>query len=321
MADTTDLPLVTIGLCCYNREEGLKNALRYLTGQTYKNLEIIVSQDYHPEMDFTRIIESKNDERVKFYKQPERLSMYRNFGFVLGKATGEYFMWASDDDWWAPEFVEIIISKMIDNPTAAAGHSNFYMVNEQQEKLVRFPDYFPFIKEFSVKEDIRRLKNYINQFEAFGKPNLIYSIFKTSAVKTKLVFDILKDCELWGDMLVVMAVLTNGELVVPAEVLRTATAENEKTYKLDPPETKRINLGIAYLYWNRLKHLHKKWARFIYLHFRVINRSELSFKKKVFLYPTLIKKLFLFYYDLITYNIRFRGYDFFSLIRRSHSLN
>jgi glycosyltransferase involved in cell wall biosynthesis len=46
-----------------------------------------------------------NDNRIKYYRQSENKGPSYNFKYVLEKATGEYFMWASDDDEWTKDFV------------------------------------------------------------------------------------------------------------------------------------------------------------------------------------------------------------------------
>lgn len=314
-------PLVTVGICCYNREEGFKNTLKYITGQTYKNLEIIISQDFNPALDLSSIVSAHNDKRVTFYKQAQRLSMYNNFLFVLEKANGEYFMWASDDDWWAPDFIEKIVNQLCNDPLAVAGHSDFIAVDQNNNKIAGYPEFLPFIEEFSLADDVKRIKNYINQFEAFGKPNLIYSIFKTNALRSKQVIEILSDCELSGDMLVLLAVLTQGKFIILPKLLRTCTAGNEKTYVLESQIPKRLDVLIAYIYLEELKRVFKKWNGFLYYHFTIINKSDLSFTKKAAIYPTLIKKISLFYYDLFCCHVQLKGYNIISKMRRSHSLN
>ncbi len=42
------LPLVSVGIPIYNRAKGLRRTLECITGQTYKNLEIVVSDNFSP---------------------------------------------------------------------------------------------------------------------------------------------------------------------------------------------------------------------------------------------------------------------------------
>jgi len=110
--------LVSVGIPAYNRPEGLRRTLECLTGQTYKNLEIIISNDCSPdpETEAVALQFAAKDLRIRYFYQQENKGRFFNFGFVLDKATGEYFMWASDDDEWDPRFVEVCVDKLNNDP-------------------------------------------------------------------------------------------------------------------------------------------------------------------------------------------------------------
>jgi glycosyltransferase involved in cell wall biosynthesis len=105
MADNE--PLVSVGIPAYNRPEGLKKTLESITGQTYRNLEIIVSDNCSPDPNVERIAKDfeKLDNRIQYFRQTENTGAANNFRFVLGKARGEYFMWAADDDFISEDFI------------------------------------------------------------------------------------------------------------------------------------------------------------------------------------------------------------------------
>jgi len=322
MADTINHhPLVTVGICCYNREEGFKHTLQCITNQTYKNLEIIISQDFNETLDFGPIVNAANDERIAFYKQPRRLSMYNNFCFLLERANGQYFMWAADDDWWAPEFIEKIIAALIANPAAVAGFCDFMEVDEDNNRIASYPNHLPLLQEFVTGNDVKRVKNYINQFEGFGKANLFYAIFKTSVLRSNQVIDILKKGDLPGDMLINLAVLLQGELVVVPQLLRTCTYTPVKGYVQEMHVPRLKNLLFIKVNFGGLQYLKKKWSDYLYSHFAVIRNSGLGFPKKIRIYLTVIKKIALFYYDLLCINVYLRGYNIFSKMRRQNTLS
>ena len=50
--------LVSIGLPTYNRPENLEKALKCITNQTYKNIEIIVSDNASPNYKVQEIVEN-----------------------------------------------------------------------------------------------------------------------------------------------------------------------------------------------------------------------------------------------------------------------
>lgn len=100
-------PKVSIGVPTLDRPEGLRRTLACLSAQSYRNLEIIVSDNCSPGTATLRVMQEavRSDSRVRFVRQEQPLGMDGNFRFVLREATGEYFMWAADDDEWDPDFV------------------------------------------------------------------------------------------------------------------------------------------------------------------------------------------------------------------------
>ena len=124
-------PLVSVGMPAYNRPEGLKRTLECITGQTYKNLEIIVSDNCSPDPKIEAVVKEfqKQDNRIQYYRQAENFDMGYNFKFVLEKATGEYFMWAADDDEWENDYIEKCLIKLINNKKMVLCYSEAILKN------------------------------------------------------------------------------------------------------------------------------------------------------------------------------------------------
>lgn len=104
-------PLVTIGLAVYNGERFLRRALDSLLSQTYSNFELVISEN--ASTDGTRAIcqeYASRDPRVKLHPIDQNIGAVENFKRVLSLATGEYFMWAGDDDFWLPDFVKALVA-------------------------------------------------------------------------------------------------------------------------------------------------------------------------------------------------------------------
>jgi len=102
------LSLVSVGIPTYNRPGGLRKTLESITRQTYKNLEIIVSDNCSTDPNVTKIVSefTRYDQRIKYFRHSKNKGALNNFQFVLREATGEYFMWATDDDWLENHFIE-----------------------------------------------------------------------------------------------------------------------------------------------------------------------------------------------------------------------
>lgn len=101
-------PVVSVGIPTYNRPKGLRRTLESITRQTYKNLEIIISDNCSPDSE-TEIVAREyvlKDPRIRYFRQEKNEGPNYNFKFVLEKASGEFFMWAADDDEWDNYFIE-----------------------------------------------------------------------------------------------------------------------------------------------------------------------------------------------------------------------
>lgn len=121
MIPVNKLPLVTVGIPTYNRPAGLQRTLDCIISQTYRHLQIIVSDNCSTDPQVLPMLQkyAGQDTRIKFYVQKENLSIVPNFQFLLDQATGDYFMWAADDDNWDDNFIEVCVMAMEQNKDAA----------------------------------------------------------------------------------------------------------------------------------------------------------------------------------------------------------
>ena len=105
-------PLVSVGIPTFNRPRGLKRTLELISRQTYSNLEIIVSDNASPGLDTEEVVRqfASTDARIKYHRQQQNIGPIANFRFVLANASGDYFMWAADDDEWDAKFVETCLA-------------------------------------------------------------------------------------------------------------------------------------------------------------------------------------------------------------------
>lgn len=93
-------PYLSVGIPTFNRPDGLRRMLTCITNQTYKNLEIIVSDNCSTNSEVAQVVQHflEKDKRIQFYQQEENKGAVINFRFVLEKAKGKFFVWLADDD-------------------------------------------------------------------------------------------------------------------------------------------------------------------------------------------------------------------------------
>jgi len=90
-------PLVTIAIPTFNRLNLLKEAILSASSQSYKNLEIIVSDNFSGDgtIDFLKQLK---DSRIRVNINTKNIGMVGNWQQCLDMAQGEYFLMMSDDD-------------------------------------------------------------------------------------------------------------------------------------------------------------------------------------------------------------------------------
>jgi glycosyltransferase involved in cell wall biosynthesis len=133
---TPELPSVSVGLPVYNGARFLSRALDSLLAQRGVDLELVIcdnaSTDETPEIAKAY---AARDARVRVQRSETNLGVERNFARALECASGNYFMWAACDDWWAPDFAVRMVSALERNPAAAVAMSAVERVSESGHLL------------------------------------------------------------------------------------------------------------------------------------------------------------------------------------------
>ena len=216
-----DQPLISVGIPTYNRPEGLRQTLGYITGQTYKNLEIIVSDNCSPGEETKKIVQKfiKEDSRIKAFRQEVNKGPVVNFNFVLRAASGKYFMWAADDDLWDKTYIEVLCKLLLKNKGAAIAMSNYKTV--PRDKLLpehsRARIFHIFSSNFNNNWSIyESLLNYLKT----GNHVIIYGLYVTEVLKKIGGFH--SDSRPFfhcSDYLTVLKMLLNGKVVFTNKIL------------------------------------------------------------------------------------------------------
>lgn len=107
-----------MGVPTYNRPHYLPGAIDCWLAQTYKNFELILSDDASPNPDVQKICEeyAKKDKRIRYIRQKGNLNVPFHFKVVLQEARGEYFIWATDDDLWHERLLEDCVNVFRQRP-------------------------------------------------------------------------------------------------------------------------------------------------------------------------------------------------------------
>lgn len=119
-------PSVSIGLAVYNGMPLLQRALASLLGQSFRDFELIISDN--ASTDDTRTVceaLASRDSRIRYLRQPLNLGAIRNFDFLLRQARAPCFMWAAHDDEWDQHYVEYLKAKLDSDPTCVGAFGSW----------------------------------------------------------------------------------------------------------------------------------------------------------------------------------------------------
>jgi glycosyltransferase involved in cell wall biosynthesis len=117
ISDLEKKPKVSIVLCTYNGSKYLKEQLKSIINQSYKNFEIIISDDKSVDNTCEIINSMLNQAEIDYslYINTEQLGFYRNFEKGISLASGEFIALCDQDDIWNEKKIEILISEIGDN--------------------------------------------------------------------------------------------------------------------------------------------------------------------------------------------------------------
>lgn len=171
--------MVSIILSTYNRAHTLKVTIDSILNQTYEDLELIIVDDGSTD-NTKELIESYKDNRIRtFYlKENQFYCVAANLG--MEKAEGEYIAFATSDDIWESEKLEVQIDYMKKRPECGACFSFADMIDENGKNANM--EYAGLAKLFS--ENHYTQKEWIQRFYLEGN-----CLSHPSAVVRKDVMD------------------------------------------------------------------------------------------------------------------------------------
>lgn len=237
-------PKVSVGIPTYNRPDGLRETLQRISEQTYRNLEILVSDNHSINSDAVAQVVSEfaaRDSRINFYRQENNIGAIPNFRFLLGCATGDYFLWAADDDLLEQDYIKKCMAALHKNTSAIIGITGFDVEDQMQAPVIK-KEYTKYLQALPAESTYIRLRNYILQPEYFGKYRILWGVIKRKELIEAFdeVLSNLKHGEnpMWSYMPIDFALLTRGDLSISSEclfhgfLLPTSDGKNESTPSL-----------------------------------------------------------------------------------------
>lgn len=112
-----DGPKVSVFMSCYNSAEYLRLAVGSMQAQTWRNLEIIITDDCSTDESLEILKElAAEDPRLVIVENTENHGTYGNRNRMLEICTGDYVTVHDSDDWSHPQMIEHQMAHLVANP-------------------------------------------------------------------------------------------------------------------------------------------------------------------------------------------------------------
>ena len=168
--------MVSIILPAY-KSKFLAEMLDSLLCQTYKDFELIIVDDYSPE-NIAQIVLHYKDERIRYYRNEKNIggkNLVANWNHCLDYAKGELILLASDDDKYAPTYLEEMVRLAEANPTIDVFHSRVAVIDDKGdtihagEPLAEYETDIDFIYQRAINRRTQLVSDFVCRTEALRK--------------------------------------------------------------------------------------------------------------------------------------------------------
>lgn len=173
-------PLVSVGLPVYNGEDYLVQALDSLLAQTYRNFELIISDNASTDKT-AQICQdyAARDSRISFYPSEKNLGAAWNYNRVFELSKGKYFKWAAHDDLCAPNYLEKCVDLLEADPSVVLCYANTAVIDPAGTVIDRCTEDL----HFQGDRASERYQQFHQRFLRKYKCNAVFGLMRRNALR------------------------------------------------------------------------------------------------------------------------------------------
>lgn len=168
-------PKVSIGMMVRNEGKFISEALESLVAQTYKNIEVFIS-DNASDDGTSEICRHYADENENFFydRLSSNIGAPGNFNRVVEWAAGDFFLLAAGHDRWSENFIAECVAELESNPDGVLSFgTNFWIdgsgeISEKKTGWIDTREMDPVARFFAV---------------LWGNMHPIYGVIRTAAIQ------------------------------------------------------------------------------------------------------------------------------------------
>jgi len=181
-------PSVVFGVTLYNNARHLPEALDSLLAQTDRDFGVVLVDDASADATVDVVSRYLGNDRVRFVRHAERKGMVPTWrdAFNEGVAafpSARFFAWASDHDWWHPEWLSRARAALDTNASAVLAFSLTQRVDDARQPLDKPPKAFD-TTAITAPDD--RVLAFAA--EPVGAGDMVYGLIRIDALRRAGVF-------------------------------------------------------------------------------------------------------------------------------------
>jgi glycosyltransferase involved in cell wall biosynthesis len=132
-------PLVTLVLLAYKQETFIREAVESALSQTYRPLEIVISDDCSPDGTFTAIQkvldQYQGHHQIILNRNPHNLGLGAHFEKALSISSGDWIVAAAGDDISEPARIDRLVEAVLTEENVVAAASSWKNIDSQGQRL------------------------------------------------------------------------------------------------------------------------------------------------------------------------------------------
>ncbi len=130
------MDLVSVLIPVYNVENYIEESVNSLLNQTYKNIELIIVDDFSDDNTYSILKDMKEkDNRIKLYRNSKNLKIVETLNFAFKQSKGEYICRMDGDDVSHHQRIEKKILFLRENPSISLVGCSVNSINEEGKFL------------------------------------------------------------------------------------------------------------------------------------------------------------------------------------------
>lgn len=125
-------PLISVILCTYNGEKYIEEQIDSILSQTYRPLELIISDDASSDGTRTILQRYESNPLCRIFYQETNIGLSENFSFAARQGKGAFLAFSDQDDVWLEDKLELLHAAIGNHLLV---YSDSLLVNEDGKSL------------------------------------------------------------------------------------------------------------------------------------------------------------------------------------------